>query len=49
MLVVIGGYFINGYQWLLYYKLLLVIICYITTIADYCIINYCLIFYVIIS
>jgi hypothetical protein len=31
----IGGYFINGYKWLLYYKLLLVIICYIITIDDY--------------
>jgi hypothetical protein len=29
--------------------LLLVIICYITTIGDYCIINHCLIFLVIIS
>jgi hypothetical protein len=45
----ISSYFINGYQWLLYYKLLLVIICYITTIDDYCIINYCWILYVIIS
>ncbi len=49
LLVVIDSYFINGYQLLLYYKLLLVIICYITTIGDYCIINYCWIFYVIIS
>jgi hypothetical protein len=47
--MVVGGYFMNGYEWLLYYKLLLVIICYITTIDDYCIINYCLILYVIIS
>jgi len=37
----ISGYCINGYWWLLYYKLLLVIICYITTIGDYSIINYC--------
>jgi hypothetical protein len=42
----INCYCINGY---LYYKLLLIIICYITTISDYCIINYCWIFYVIIS
>jgi hypothetical protein len=49
LLVVIDGYFINGYYWLLYYKLLSVIICYITTIGDYCIINYCWILYVIIS
>jgi hypothetical protein len=53
LLVVIDGYFINGYfingcYWLLYYKLPLVIICYITTIGDFCIINYCWIFYVII-
>jgi len=40
---------INGYCWLLYYKLLLVIICYITTIGDYCIIMFFLIFYVIMS
>jgi len=46
ILVAIGGYFINGYC---IYKLLLVIICYITTIGDYYIINYFLIFYVIIS
>ncbi len=39
--MVIGGYFINGYQWLLMVILLMVIICYITTIGDYCIINYC--------
>jgi hypothetical protein len=31
----------------LYYKLLLVISCYITTIDDYFIINYCWLFYVI--
>jgi len=49
LLVVINDYFINVYCWLLYYKLLLVIICYIITISDYSIINYCLIFYVIIS
>jgi hypothetical protein len=48
-LVVINGYFINVYWWLLYYKLLLVIICYITSLGDYSIINYCSIFYVIIS
>jgi hypothetical protein len=40
---------VGGYWWLLYYKLLLIIICYITTIGDYFIINYCWIFYVIIS
>ncbi len=45
----IGGYFISGYQWLLYYKLLLVIIHYIMTIGDYCFINYFWILYVIIS
>jgi hypothetical protein len=45
----IGGYSINGYLWLLYYKLLLVIVSYITTIGDYCIRIYCWIFYVIIS
>jgi len=32
---------IGDYLWLLYYKLLLVIICYILTIGDYFIINYC--------
>jgi len=36
----ISGYFGNGYWWLLYYKLLLVIISYITTIGDYFILNY---------
>jgi len=49
ILVPISGYFINGYWWLLYYKLMLVIICFITTIGDCSIINYCWIFYVIIS
>jgi hypothetical protein len=49
LLVAINGYFINGYWWLWYYKLLLVIICYNTTIGDYFIINDCWIFYVIIS
>ncbi len=49
LLMVIDDYFINGYQWLLHYKLLLIIICYITTINDYCVINYFWIFYVIIS
>jgi hypothetical protein len=39
LLVVIDGYFINGYS----------IICYIITIDDYYIINYCWIFYVLIS
>jgi hypothetical protein len=34
LLIVIHGYFINGYYWLLYSKLLLVIICYITTIGN---------------
>jgi hypothetical protein len=46
ILVAINGYFINGHWWLLYYKLLLVIICHIMTIGDYFIINYCWIFYV---
>ncbi len=36
ILVVIGDYYINHHCWLL-----LVIICYITTIGDYFIINYC--------
>ncbi len=49
LLMAISAYFINGYQWLFYYKLLFVTICYIMTIGDYCIINYCWIFYVIIS
>jgi hypothetical protein len=49
LLVVISVYLINGYWWLLCYKLLLVIMCYIMTIGDYCIINYCWKFYVIIS
>jgi hypothetical protein len=47
LLVTIDGYFINGCWWLLYYKLLLVIICYIMTIGDYFIINYFSILYVI--
>jgi hypothetical protein len=37
----IDGYFIGAYRWLLYYKVLLVILCYITTIGDYFIIKYC--------
>jgi hypothetical protein len=45
--MVISGYSIVNRWWLLYYKLLMVIICYITTISDYSIINYCWIFYVI--
>ncbi len=40
---------IDGYWWLFYYKLLLVIICYIKTTGDYSIINSCWTFYVIIS
>ncbi len=40
----LGGYYISGYWWLLYHKLLLVIPCYITTINDYSIISYCWIF-----
>jgi len=52
-LVVIGGYFSNGYWWLFHCKplvvILLAILCYTTTIGDYYIINYCLIFYVIVS
>jgi hypothetical protein len=35
LLMIINGYFINGYWWLLYGKLLLVILCYITIIRDY--------------
>jgi hypothetical protein len=49
LLLTISGYFINGHWWSLYYKLLLVIIYYITAISDYSIINYCWIFYVIVS
>ncbi len=53
----IGGYYSNGYWWysivnawwLFYWWLLMVMICYIRTIEDYYIINYCQIFYVIIS
>jgi hypothetical protein len=41
MLMVISGYFINGYWWLFHCKSLVVIICNIVTISDYCIINYC--------
>ncbi len=44
ILMAIDGYSIGGY-----WCLLMVIIYYITTIGDYCIINYYLIFYVIIS
>ncbi len=39
-MVVNIDYFINGYWWLLYYKLLFIILCYITTIGDYSIIIY---------
>jgi hypothetical protein len=49
LLKVIGGYSINGYFIGEYWCLLMVIICYIATISDYYIINYCLIFYVIVS
>ncbi len=56
LLMTIGGYFINGYSklyydyWrLLYYKLLLVILCYSTTIGEYCFISYCWLFYVILG
>jgi hypothetical protein len=53
LLEVIGVYFIADillvvysrlyydYWWLLYYKLLFIILCYITTIGDYFIISYC--------
>ncbi len=43
-LVVIGGYSINGYWWILVVInviILVVTICYIMTIGDYSIINYC--------
>jgi hypothetical protein len=40
---------IGVYLWLLYYKLLFDILCCITTIGDYCIINYFLMFYVLVS
>jgi hypothetical protein len=53
----IGGYSIvdiNGYSrlyydywWVLYYKFSFVILCYITTIGGYYIINFCWLFYVI--
>jgi len=59
LLVAINGYVIGGYSWLFYWWvlvvillmviawLLLVVIGYITSIGCYCIINYCLLFYVI--
>jgi len=37
--MVVGGYFINGYWWLV-----VVILSYIMTIGDYFIISYCWIF-----
>jgi hypothetical protein len=40
LLMAIICYFINGCWWLLHYKLLLVILCYITTIGEYSILNY---------
>ncbi len=43
ILMAIGGYygyFINGYQWLLCCKLLLINICYIMTIGDYYVVGY---------
>jgi len=50
ILMAISGYFINGYLWLFHYKPLVAIDGYsIGVINDYFIINYCLIFYVIIS
>jgi hypothetical protein len=45
--MVIFGYYIGGYWWLLIDIILMVIDGYF--INGYCIINYCLIFYVIIS
>jgi hypothetical protein len=54
ILMVIGGYSLVSHWWLLMGILLMVIngyciICYITTIGDYYIVNYCLILSVIIS
>ncbi len=57
ILMVIGGYSIGGYWWILIdiilvvtaVILLMAIICYTIIIDDSFIINYCLIFYVIIS
>jgi hypothetical protein len=46
LLVGISGYFINGYWWLLYYKLLLAIRCYITIIDDYYIVGYFKLFFI---
>jgi hypothetical protein len=43
----IGGYFINVYLWLLYYKLFLFIICYITTIGTYCIVGHFKLFFIV--
>jgi hypothetical protein len=47
--MIIDAYFIDGYQWLLYYKLFLVIICYIISIIHYFIVNYFFMLCVIIS
>jgi hypothetical protein len=41
LLMTIDGYSINDYWSILYYKLLLIILCYIMTVGDYFIINYC--------
>jgi len=40
LLMTIGGYFINGYWWLLVTILLMVIGGYIITIGGYCTISY---------
>jgi hypothetical protein len=42
----IGASFINGYWWFLYYKLLLVIICYITIIDNHYIVGYFKLFFI---
>jgi hypothetical protein len=52
ILVVIGGYFINGYWWLFHYKPLVVILLVVIDgcfINGYYIINYCWLLYVILQ
>jgi hypothetical protein len=45
LLVDINGDFMNGYWYLFYWWLLVVILSYILTINDFCIISYCWLFY----
>ncbi len=52
ILVVIGGYYINGYCWLFYCKALVVILLVVIDgyfINGYCIVRYCWLLYVLLQ